>query len=1143
MPKAFSGRGSSQAEIGPSPKNAAHFSTLLQGEGWFKRLAVSLVFSLFAQSAHADSVTTSTEGGYARLLFTLTPAAHATTSTEGGALTIGFDRKVTFDPASLAQNLPAYIASARADADGKTFHFALVQRLRVHSSAVGERIAIDLAPTSFAGTPPDLPPPPVKIAAPIDPASLAALKVRAGAYQNFTRLVFDWAKQVPYSVFPGAGKLTIRFDALAKPDFSALLRQTPPWVKNAAWHIEGKAIVIEFETDQASGYHDFRDGTRVVLDVLAPKTDADAYAPPGTAKVKSTPLAANAPKANAVTNAQAQAIASAAAKLAGNTAALVTPAPAQKPVQPAQQTPAPSTATPPPAAATPAPTPQADPTSAEGKLTRDGAVMTFAGASRRGSAVFLRGMTAWIVLQDAAPLDAAKLKAQLGSFPDAVEASSGSGVSVLRITLKQQEQIAAYADGSNLKVVIAGQVTPNATSIGFARNQDDATHSSMTTLLPGATRTVNLVDPVAGDQLILVPAAAGRAMTDERSYVEFQSLQTASGLVLLPFVDDLSVAIDTTRVTITHKGGLSLTPPTMPVADSPAALARNGAGPSYLDFTAWSRIQGGSFLATERRLTASIARLKSEDTNHARLKLARFYLANGFAAETLGLIKLMQGADPALQSDRQLLTMRAAADLEMGRLRDAHNDLAATQFDGDRHAALWRGLIETALEDWNNAQADLDRAGPVLHLYPKEWQSRVRLATAEAALGRNHLEIADAALARLPADLPQPLMIAAQLERARLYAAENRKDAAQLFAAVENSGDERQAARAVFYRVTAGLAAGTLSSASAIAELEKLRFRWRGDALEMKTLRKLSALYFARAHWREGLHTLRLAAQSFPGDDLARQAQDDMRAAFVNLFLKGQADKIAPVEALSLFYDNIDQTPIGSEGDEMIRRMADRLVAVDLLGPASDLLKYQVDKRLDGVARAQVATKLAGIYLMDKKAELALNEIRATAISTLPDDVGHQRMLIEARALCDLKRYDDALDMIAVDKADDTARLRADIYWQGGQWAMAGQKAEEALGARWSDTAPLNENDRGQVMRAAIAYSLANDETSLDRLREHFAPKMKTAPDAAAFDVVSARIDAHGVAFRDAAAQVASIDTLQSFMKGIRAQSAAARTN
>ena len=59
-------------------------------------------------------------------------------------------------------------------------------------------------------------------------------------------------------------------------------------------------------------------------------------------------------------------------------------------------------------------------------------------------------------------------------------------------------------------------------------------------------------------------------------------------------------------------------------------------------------------------------------------------------------------------------------------------------------------------------------------------------------------------------------------------------------------------------------------------------------------------------------------------------------------------------------------------------------------------------------------------------------------------------------------------------------------------------------------------------MRAAVAYSLANDETSLDRLRDHFRPKMKTRPDASAFAAVSDRIDAHGAAFRDAAAQIAS---------------------
>jgi len=1096
-----------------------------------------------APALGADSVSVSNDGGYERLLFTFTPAAHAVASVTGGVLTISFDRRTTLDAAAIAANLASYAGSGRADPDGKTFRFALSQAVRVHSSASTNHVAIDLVPQSYSGTPPDLPQPPPPAPTVVDPSKLPELKVRSGAYQNFTRLVFDWPHSVSYAVFPGAGKLGIRFEAQVRPDLSTIERFAPPWVKNASWRLDGRSTVIEFETDAASGFHDFRDGNRVVVDVLAPKTDAEAYHPPGTEKPVATALASAPGKPAAVSSAQAAAIAATAQKLAdANKPPVNTVTP---PAQPATATPATTT----PATAAPAAAPSVAPqpataapeaADANGQLTRGGAVLTFTGAANRGSAVFVRGLTAWIVLQGTPPLDAAKLKAALGNFPVAVDASSADGVSVLRVTLSQPEQIGAHADGSNLKVVIAPQVTESPIAIGFARNQDDATHASLSTLLPGATRPVTVTDPIVGDELILVPAAVGRAMIAPHDYSEFGVIKTASGLVLAPYIDDLSVDIDRTRVTITHPGGLALTPPTMPVADSPAALTAHGNGPSFLDFANWSRFQGGRFLATERRLRAATARLKLEEANHARLALARFYLANDFAAEALGLIDLMQSLNPALQSDQQLQTMRAAADYMMGRYRDAHNDIAGAAFDSDRHAAFWRGLIEAAQENWDDAHVELDRAEPVVKEYPPEWQARLRIAKAQAALGLGHLEVADAAVARLPDAIPRSVALEAQLVRARLLAAENRgHEAGALFDAAEKSGDERIAAEAIYYRVDAAVKAGVMSDAAAIDALERLRFRWRGDVLELKTLRRLASLYFAKRSWREGLHTLRIAAQNFPNDDMARKAQDDMRDAFAELFIKGKADKIPPVEALSIFYDFIDLTPIGPDGDEMIRRMAERLVAVDLLGPAADLLKYQIDKRLDGVARAQVAAQLAMIYLMDQKPQEALDAIRSTQVSTLPDEVNHQRLLLEARAFAALKQWDNALDLIAVDPAADTARLRADIYWESGNWAAAGQKAEEMLSTRWSDAAPLTADEREEVMRAAVAYSLANDEASVDRLRDHFGPKMKASPDASAFAVVSERIDAHGVAFRDEAAQIAAIDTLQTFMKDFRKRYAA----
>ncbi len=1129
---------------------------------WIRRAALAAgLLALAPSTAYAgDTVSVSTNDGYGRILLTLTPPAHAQASTIGGVFTIAFDRKVAVDPSSIAQTLAPYISNAHIDSDGKTFRFALTQTVRLHTSTMGDKIAIDLMPATFAGTPPDLPAPPPPPPKAVDISTLEGLKVRTGSYPNFTRIVFDWPRNVPYTVFPGAGKLIVRFEAEARPDLSAIDKFQPPWVKNAGWHVENKGTVVEFETDADAGYHDFRDGTHVVIDVLAPKTDATAYSPPGTAKPTPTTLAANAPAAPSSPPAAASAKVAAAAPAKATSPA---PAPAKTAVtttvttqqaqeiaaaavklnpQPAATAPVAAATTPAPTAATgqaAAPTPASDLTgpmqSATALATHNGITLTFAGAGTRPAAVFMRGLTAWIVIETPAGIDAVKLKAALGTLPAYVDASSGNGIITLRIGFNMPEQIAARDAGGDLKVAIAPQLNDVPTAIGFVRNQDDPRLASLSTLLPGADRSVAILDPVAGDALIIVPAAPGRAVIAPHAFVEFSLLQTASGLVVTPFVDDLDVQATNARVSITHQGGLSLTPPELPAPNSPSALARGGNGPCFLDFANWSKTDGKNFLDSERKLRQVAAHTSPQDATYARIALARFYLSNGFAAEALGLIDLLQASEPSLQADRQLQTMRAAADYMMGRYRDAHNDIAAAAFDGDRHAAFWRGLIEAALENWDGALAAFAESDSVMKLYPPEWQARARIAEAQTGLGKGTLEMVDAALTHLPAEMPKPETLNAELVRARLYAAESRYPvAAPLFDEVEKTGDERQAAQAIYYRTDAALISGAISPATAAEKLEQLRFRWRGDSLEMKSLRRLAAIYFAAQDWRRGLLTLRVATRNFPNDDLARQAQDDMRTAFANLFLKGQADKMPPVEALALFYDFIDLTPIGPDGDEMIRRMADRLAAVDLLEPAEDLLNYQVTKRLDGVARAQVATRLAMIDLMDKKPKQALATLRDTQLSTLPDDVNHQRLLLEARALGALKQWDLALDLISVDQAPDTARLRADLYWESGNWAIAGQKAEDLLAMRWSDPTPLTVDERDEVMRAAIAYSLANDQASLDRLRAHFTDKMKTTPDASSFAVVTQRIDLHGVAFRDTAGQIASIDTLDTFMKDFR---------
>ena len=88
-----------------------------------------------------------------------------------------------------------------------------------------------------------------------------------------------------------------------------------------------------------------------------------------------------------------------------------------------------------------------------------------------------------------------------------------------------------------------------------------------------------------------------------------------------------------------------------------------------------------------------------------------------------------------------------------------------------------------------------------------------------------------------------------------------------------------------------------------------LRYRWRGDATELETIRALGQLYLAQGRYREALEALRSAGMRLPDLPEALQLQADLAAAFRGLFLDGLADGLEPVQALALFYDFKELTP------------------------------------------------------------------------------------------------------------------------------------------------------------------------------------------------------------------------------------------
>src|SRR5213593_4420818 len=243
---------------------------------------------------------------------------------------------------------------------------------------------------------------------------------------------------------------------------------------------------------------------------------------------------------------------------------------------------------------------------------------------------------------------------------------------------------------------------------------------------------------------------------------------------------------------------------------------------------------------------------------------------------------------------------------------------------------------------------------------------------------------------------------------------------------------------------------------------------WRGDAVEVRALVMLARMYPDLGRYGESFAAARTATRLQPNSEPARQGQDGAAALFAQLFLSPKGDDLPPVDALGMFYEYRELTPIGRRGDEMIRRLADRLVAVDLLDQASELLQYQVDKRLEGSARAQVAARLAMVYLTARKPDRAISALRTTRMADLSGELRQQRLLLEARAQSDVGRHDLALDIISNLSGREAIRLRSDIHWAARRWRESSEQIELLYGERWKDFAPLADFEKSDIIRAAI---------------------------------------------------------------------------
>ncbi len=753
------------------------------------------------------------------------------------------------------------------------------------------------------------------------------------------------------------------------------------------------------------------------------------------------------------------------------------------------------------------------------------------------AAIFERADYLWLRFETDEPVDVAAL--QQGSpslFGKPMEVVL-EGKRFHRVPLKTDLVITAAAHGNAWSIGLdkSGRTRGEAIALKKGVRSDGLLKVTANASNIGSVSRVQ--DPVVGDLLYVVSAfGPGTMHSTSHDYVEFSTLPSMHGMVIQPHSDDLAVRVVRGRLLITRRDGLTLSSGKDGLSSKRTFDRADSKSFGGIDFFRWST--GGPDALHEHiaQLEQGIASLPDFQAVGLRMELAQYYLAKFLGPEALGQLRLVAESDPDVAARPIFYAMRAIAHVMMHRPEEARKDISRRGVGSMPQMVLWTATMEAQSENWPVAAEKFRVADTEISKYPEEMQIVFRLHSATAAVETKDWAGADLQLKAMPVRL----LVASQeaetlLLNGRMFEGLGRNDEALAAYEMAIETRERKAeAAATFYKTRLQQRLNRIEKDEAIQKYEMVAIMWRGDRLELNTLQKLAELYVDIGNYRRSLEIMKTAVVNFPRSKYSVDVLDRMNMVYRELYLNGKADQLPPIKALSLYYDYRELTPVGRLGDEMIRKLSDRLIKVDLLDKAAEILAHQVDKRLTGAARAQVAAKLATVYMLDRKPQKALEIIRRTRQAVLPRKLLRQRRILEARALSELGRDKQAVDLLSSFEGPDIDRARAEAYWKNERWLEAGESFERMLAPIENKTTALSDEQRIDVMKGAISYSLSNDAIGLDRFKEKYAKRMSESKDARAFEVVTDAIDRRGVDFANLASEIAGIDTLEKFLTEFR---------
>jgi tetratricopeptide (TPR) repeat protein len=1010
---------------------------------------------------------------FARISFNWPQDTRIRAKVEGNRLFVNFDRPAAPDFGRVLSSLYPYVRQASVAGDGKTVIFTMDKGYPIRTFLSGNTIGVDILeidPEKARKAPPAQA---LNNSNSTAPQKENALNTARSPFQLAPRPVTKPASNALAGVTPPAAPVPSESPATVQPAANSQVVATPPANQPTAATAPTEAataapINVPEKTDSRPA-------------------NSPSVPPQNTASEKEQPViaTANPPQTSPVTEAA---------------------------------TPAAETET--------ASSGKAEALTVEAARTANGINLRFPWKQRVALAAFTRGNVVWMMFSQPATMNVSaitNLKTDSAASQSASGANTTSNPLIRRVeqfttpegysVVRLHTDAPLFASVSQEEGKLAWDVALSSRSTFPAKPVEVFANNPLPPFKPHlflpilqAANPVRIEDPEIGDTLMVQPFySPGNGVFPERKFVEVRLLQTAQGLAVIPFNENAKVMRLRNGVRISTPEGMALSKDLPQISLEDYGFIKDAETGTFFPYDQWKIEKPAEFDEIRQELQRKTQETDPDRLNAARLKMARFYLAQGMGAEAAGLLDLIYSTSPQFYNDRKLYALQGAANFLMTRYGDAEWFFKNALLNDDEEITMWRNALGELLGNptaFFNYMKNYDK---YIRKYPPMMRQKLAILAADQAINRRSYNTALKVFSTLKDNegmAPMQDYIDYLVGKVSADTGKVKEAILKWEELAKKYDDPFIRARAEYALIALQLREGIINRDEAIERLDQLRIVWRGDALELSVLNALARLYNDKEDYANALRIWQEIMNFFPNEVDATQIATKMADTFNYLYNEGGADKMPPLDALALYYEFRQLTPIGEKGDRMIRNLADRLVGVDLLDKAAALLQHQVYNRLQGEEKSRVGARLALVHLFNREPEKALRVLEDTKYPGNPSRLMRQRNQLKSKALLDLGRHEDALTLIDDDESREADLLRLNIYWSKRDWPYVIDLIENRL-AQQIDPTRINNDDAGQLLMLALAYTFEGDQEQLSFLNSTYREGMKKSPYADSFNFLT----------------------------------------